>query len=243
MGKLCELMGIDRITTFPYRPQGNGIIERFHGTLKPMLAKAVSNGMDWSLFLPLALFAIRQVPNRDLGYSPHELAFGRNVRGPLDLLYAGWVEEVYVNMDVSGWVLSLKERLKCLHESAMVCSSKETKKRLEKANKFASERELQVGTEVMLRVPGLHGALEASWEGPYIVKERLSRVNYKVCREGSDHLKLVHIANTKVITKRDAIAIGAVAVVAEEDEEMGSIWNKKARLSEKSEMGLMWIRS
>ncbi len=37
-------------------------------------------------FLPMALFAIRQVPNRDLGFSPHMLVYGREVVGPLDLL-------------------------------------------------------------------------------------------------------------------------------------------------------------
>ncbi len=51
-----------------------------------MLAKAVDLGIDWAEFLPLALFAIRQVPNRDLGYSPHYLVYGRDVHGPLDVL-------------------------------------------------------------------------------------------------------------------------------------------------------------
>lgn len=93
--------------------------------------------------------------------------------------------------------MSLKERLKSLHESAVVSESKEASKRCEKLNKFASSRELQVGSKVMLWVPRLHGALEAPWEGPYIVREKMSRVNYRVAREGSDHLRLVHLANTK----------------------------------------------
>ena len=62
--KLFEVLGIDSVTTAPYRPQGNGCVERLHGTLKPMLAKAVSEGIDWSVFLPMAQFAIRQVVNR-----------------------------------------------------------------------------------------------------------------------------------------------------------------------------------
>ncbi len=72
--------------------------------------------MDWASFLPLALFAIRRVANRSTGFSPHELVFGRKMRGPLDLLYAGWVEEIYSEFDVDGWVESLQEKLKVLHD-------------------------------------------------------------------------------------------------------------------------------
>ncbi len=63
MNGLYERLGIDLIATSPYRPQSNGIVERFHGMLKPMLAKARDSDVDWADFLPLALFAIRQVPN------------------------------------------------------------------------------------------------------------------------------------------------------------------------------------
>ncbi len=73
--KLCELLGVNAIHTSPYRPQGNGVVERLHGTLKTMLAKAGIIGIDWVSFVPMALFAIRQVPNRDTGFSPHNLSW------------------------------------------------------------------------------------------------------------------------------------------------------------------------
>ncbi len=41
----------------------------------------------------MALFAVRQVACRDTKFSPHELVFGKKMRSPLDLLYAGWVDE------------------------------------------------------------------------------------------------------------------------------------------------------
>ncbi len=89
MKRVSEVFDIDTVTTAPYRPQRNGVIERFHGTLKPMLAKAVEMGVDWSAFLPMALSAIRQVENRDTGHSPQQLVHGCHMRGPLDILYAG----------------------------------------------------------------------------------------------------------------------------------------------------------
>ena len=90
--QLYELCGIDSIQTSPYRPQSNGVVERMHGTLKPMLAKATEAGIDWVTYLPLAMCALRMVPNRGTGYSPYELAFGRKMHGPLDVIYASWVE-------------------------------------------------------------------------------------------------------------------------------------------------------
>ncbi len=98
--QLYEQFGIDSVSTSPYRPQSNGIVKRFHGTLKPMLAKAVEGGMGWVQYLPMALSAIRMVPNRDTGISPYELAYGRKYHGPLDVLYAGWIEECYATTDV-----------------------------------------------------------------------------------------------------------------------------------------------
>ncbi len=48
-----------------------------------------------------------------------------------------------------------------------------------------SDRVLEVDSKVLLMVPGLVGALDASLEGGYDVVNKLSRVNYKIRREGS----------------------------------------------------------
>ncbi len=212
------------------------MVERFHGTLKPMLAKAVKNGVDWVKFLPMALFAVRQVACRDTGFSPHELVFGKRMRGPLDLLYAGWVDECYDGMDVSSWVVGLQDRLKTLHEVAVVNASAATNARKSYFNKNKSVRELEVGGKVLLRVPGLCGLLEASWEGPYDVVERLSRVNYKVCKGGAGRKRVVHINNTKRYVPRP-VNVNAACVVAEEDKEMHSMWHGKSVLKDEKSDG------
>ena len=94
MHEVCQLMGIDKLQTTAYRPQTNGALERFHGTLNSMLTKATLEKQPWTERLPMAMFAARTFPNRDSGFSPYELVFGRNTRTPLDLLYAGWRDEV-----------------------------------------------------------------------------------------------------------------------------------------------------
>jgi len=178
LDSLSDETHIDRVVTSPYRPQSNGVVERLHGTLKPMLAKAGDRGIDWSEFLPLALFAIRQVPNRDVGFSPHQLVFGRCVMGPLDILYSGWVDRAYDSVDVEEWVLKLQDKLSLLHDMAVVNESDSAAKRCLSFNKNKSDRCLEVGSKVLVRVPGLHASLQVSWEGPYVVKDKVSRVTY-----------------------------------------------------------------
>lgn len=122
--RMCELLGVDLVHTSPYRPQTSGAVERFHSTLKPILAKASERGIDWVMLLPMALSAVRQATNRDTRFSPHELVFGKCMRDPLDILYAGWVEEAYKDVDVSKWVVSLQDGLLALHESAQIIGEK-----------------------------------------------------------------------------------------------------------------------
>ena len=42
--ELCRIFGVSKLQTTAYRPQSNGVVERLHGTLVPMLHKAVAVG-------------------------------------------------------------------------------------------------------------------------------------------------------------------------------------------------------
>ncbi len=232
VGRMCEILGCDQIRSSPYRPQSNGMLERFHGTLKPMLGKAKEKGVDWSDFLPMALYAIRQVPCRSTGYSPHELVYGRSMCGPLDLLYSGWVEDVYQGMDVSEWVVSLQDKLALLHDLATAHELKVNANRAEVFNRHKSDREYSVGDQVLVRIPGLHLALSGSWEGPYTICDKISRVTYRLKREGSEHVRLAHINNLKTYNQREISKyLAGISVVAEEDECM-SEWEGKSLLGD-----------
>ena len=49
----------------------------------------MSDKKDWDLYLPFVLFAYRHTPT---GYSPFQLIYGFNVRGPLEVLCDSWID-------------------------------------------------------------------------------------------------------------------------------------------------------
>ena len=89
--ELYLLLHVKPIRTSPYHPQTDGLVERFNQTLKSMLRKATAiDGKDWDKLISYLLFAYREVPQASTGFSPFELLYGRDVRGPLDILRETW---------------------------------------------------------------------------------------------------------------------------------------------------------
>ena len=91
LAELYRLLNIHPIVTSPYHPQTDGLVERFNQTLKSMLRRfSDEEGKEWDKMIPYILFAYREVPQATTGFSPFELLFGRDVRGPLDVLRELW---------------------------------------------------------------------------------------------------------------------------------------------------------
>jgi len=56
-----------------------------------MLRKtAMADGKDWDKLILYVLFAYREVPQESTGFSPFELLYGCDIRGPLDVLKEEW---------------------------------------------------------------------------------------------------------------------------------------------------------
>ena len=73
-----------------------------------MLKRVASEeGRDWDSLLTYILFAYREVPQAATGFSPFELAFAREVRGPLDILKEGWEAAKRASESVISHVMSL----------------------------------------------------------------------------------------------------------------------------------------
>ena len=94
MQEILRLLAFKGIHTSPYHAQSNGVVERFHGTIKPMMQKVMQQQpKKWHRYLPALLFACRDMPNESTGFSPFELLYGRRPRGPIALLANSWTGE------------------------------------------------------------------------------------------------------------------------------------------------------
>ena len=88
------------------------MLERFHATLKAMMRKTSQERGQWDVYLPFACFAFRDSTHSSTGYTPFQLLFGREVRGPLSLLYEQLAEPTDGTRPVVEYVDSLKIRLR-----------------------------------------------------------------------------------------------------------------------------------
>ncbi|GFO05452.1 Pol polyprotein [Plakobranchus ocellatus] len=50
-------VGVERMTSTPYHPQSNGMVDRLNRSLKRMSNKLVEKPDDWDKLLPVVLFA------------------------------------------------------------------------------------------------------------------------------------------------------------------------------------------
>ncbi|ROT85274.1 hypothetical protein C7M84_018261 [Penaeus vannamei] len=78
---LGELMGSTIHHTTSYNPEANGMVERFHRTLKAALMARCTKS-DWKAQLPWVLLGIRTSPKEGLQVSPAEMVFGEALTVP-----------------------------------------------------------------------------------------------------------------------------------------------------------------
>ena len=226
MAQTCQMLGITHITTIPYRPQGNGILERFHGTLKPLLAKVTSTKLDWVQLLPMALSAIRAVPCRSTGFSPSEIVFGRNSRNVLDIVYVGWTNIAYSTVDISAWVDQLNDRLEILRDAATLTNTIARQKQNAHGKHSRSSRTYKPGDLVFTRIPGCRANLQASWEGPFEVKKSIPPLNYEIQDAQHTWSRITHINNLKSfkpLPTPKQLHVRAVCLVAEETQGLSEV--------------------
>ncbi|XP_076059737.1 uncharacterized protein LOC143036366 [Oratosquilla oratoria] len=195
MDEFLRLLSIRGIRTTPYHPQCNGLCERFNGTLKKMLRRMMSEQpKEWPRFIALLLFAYREVPQSSLKHSPFELIYGRQVRGPLQMLRELWDDDVPdpVVSSTYEYVLNLADRLqaKCELAEEELVKAKEVQR--SQFDRKAELREFLPGDKCLLLMPTSHNKLLATWLGPFEVVARNSEINYTI-QMGHHKTKRFHV--------------------------------------------------
>ena len=197
--ELYRLLHVHPIRTSLYHPQTDGMVERFNKTLKSMLRKLVEGeGKNWDVFHPYLLFAYREVPQSSTGFSPFELLYGREVRGPLDVLRETWVVGEKSKESTVSYVLAMREKLKEMTEIVQENVSKEQSRQKRWYEKGAQTREFKPGDLVLVLLPTSSNKLLAQWQGPYQIKERKGKVNYSIdMHDRKKRLRVFHVNTLK----------------------------------------------
>lgn len=101
-----------------YHLQSQGAIEWFHSTVKSIIRTFVeAQPKEWDEAILFLLFAVRDAPTESLGFSPFELIFGHELRGPLHM-FKEQVIEPSAPGDVLQFVSSFRARLQSACEVA-----------------------------------------------------------------------------------------------------------------------------
>ena len=82
---LVNRLGITHFHTTPYHPQANGLLERFHRTMKVSLKILADGHHNWTALLPFVLLGWRNTPSTTTGCAPAEALFGTPIRALFEL--------------------------------------------------------------------------------------------------------------------------------------------------------------
>ena len=200
-----------------YHPESQGALERFHQTLKSMLRTyCLEFEKDWDEGVHLQMFAVREVVQESLGFSPSELVFAHTVRGPLKLLKDKWLwsqPEQNILDFVSNFRLKLRRAGEIARENLKVAQG-----RMKSVfDRHAKVREFEPGDKVLVLLPIPGSSLQARYSGPYLVQKKVGDRDYLVAtpdrRRGS---RLCHVNMLKAYVERGLAQGSAVSDVAPE---------------------------
>ena len=183
MKEISRLLSIRQLTTTPYHPACNGLVERFNGTLKTMLKRLCADKpRDWDRYIAPLLFAYRETPQSSLGFAPFELLYGRTVRGPMIILKELWTGKVDnpETKTTYQYVLDLRERLEETCKLAQKELSKTTENTKRYYNLKTCARSFKKDDFVLLLLPTDHNKLVLQWRGPFRVLEKVGNLDYKI---------------------------------------------------------------
>lgn len=132
IAELCQLYGVKKTRTTPYRPQGNAQCERYNRTLHDLLRTLPpEKKRRWPEYLPELVYAYNATPHSTTGYSPYYLLFGFEPRLPVDALLG----RECVSDNGQNWLSVHQERLKQAHTRAREYSEQKAAERISFQNK------------------------------------------------------------------------------------------------------------
>lgn len=176
--QLAKLCGSRVKHTTPYHPQTNGLVERWHRTLKSAIRCTNSN--DWVGALPLILLGLRTRIITDTDVSPAEMVYGSSLALPGELII-----DTQQLSDESDWITLFRNKMNSTKPVVTGCHS---------SNKIYINNQLKTCQYVFLRYDAVKKPLQPPYTGPHKVVSRNGKI-FKILVEGKE--KVVSIDRLK----------------------------------------------
>jgi hypothetical protein len=186
--EILQFFRIKKTKSTPYYPQGDGIVERLFGTVKPLLKTMTSElGKEWNDCLPWINMALRN-SKTNTRYSPNEIIFGRNMT---DAFVACDNSPYNHTLNCNSYVKKMREIIIDIREKIS--------KQFPIMKLQPNQVSLKIGDNYMVRIMGTKSGQQL-YKGPYQVVKiighnaaRLKNIeNEEIIERNIKHLKKCH---------------------------------------------------
>lgn len=168
---LLSLIGCSRIRTTAYHPAANGLVERWHRSLKAAIMCHANQ--DWVKTLSTVLIGLRSHVRLDTGASPAEFVFGTSLRLPGEFfLHDNFSPDPQIFLeDFRIYMRQIKPVPVAHHHK----------------NRAFCFKDLRSCTHVFLRTDAVKKPLEQPYSGPFKILDRTSDQVYRIEIGGNAH--------------------------------------------------------
>ena len=203
MQQFYRVLGVKHIRSSAFHPETNALCERLNGTIKKLIKTCLvdKDKRLWDTILPLVMFAIRSSKHSTTGFTPFELLYGYDIKGPLDIVKELWScdDENKSELDLHSYIVKLRETMRVLSKTAVERELNVKHKIKERYDKNAKEERYEVGEKVFVMLPHKVNSLSPMWAGPYEILKILGPVDYLVLLH--DRVKKTRVVHYNMLRK------------------------------------------
>ena len=178
---------IKKMHNTPYRPEGNGLCERFNRTLISMLGTLLEEfKSEWVNHVNTLTYAYNCTRSNATGFSPYYLLYGRHPLLPIDIEFGVMTSDL-TEVVTLKYIHGLQKRLDYAFKKAADFSRKEAQRLKKRYDKMAKTSKLEPGDLVLVRRKG--------FQEKHKISDRWESDPYEVIKQREDGLPLFVVMN------------------------------------------------
>ena len=182
--ELCLKFQTKHRLTTAYRPQTNGMIERFNKTIGECIAKLLSDHeKEWDDYVESVLFAYRTMKHEVTKFTPFQLLYGRQAKLPIEFKVVSFKEpEMTYEEALIQRINTIVDKMYGEQDQALNNIEKSQEK-IKSRQKRKSDK-LKEGDKVLVHRTDLQNNMSAKlqekWIGPYFIHKVFDNNIYKL---------------------------------------------------------------